>query len=241
MINSWGHTLLTYFTAIFCYLLFWPFIVIGVVFSKDKEKPFLVASWLWYHCLLRAAGVHLTIQGKAHLQGLPEQVLYISNHASYFDIPILGVTLPCGVRFIARDNLFRAPFLGWIMRNAGHVQVDREGGHQVLKTIKSAAKKVKAGTGIIIFPEGERSRDGKIHEFKKGSLLIASLSKAVLVPIALSGTYHIMPRHSWLVRPTQIIVTIGAPVSAYHQTEKPKQSEEEILGELQKTIEAGLQ
>ncbi|MFH1428460.1 MAG: lysophospholipid acyltransferase family protein [Candidatus Margulisiibacteriota bacterium] len=229
-------SLFVYLTAIIGYLFASVLIRCARVFVKDKTRPFLVATLHWAKAVLSSAGVSIKVKNKDNLKDLPKSVVFIANHASYLDIPILAVSLPFGVRFIARENLFRAPFLGWIMRNSSHIPIERKGTKKTLKTMLETAQKVKNGLQVIIFPEGTRSPDGKVRHFKKGSLLIASRAKAAIVPIAISGSHNIMPRHSFFLRPTKVTVTIGNPVEYFSGEKKQDQDEDLILENLRKDI-----
>src|SRR5256885_16809876 len=115
------------------------------------------------------------------------------------DIPIILAALPFQFRFAAKKQLFRYPFLGWHLRRSGHVAIDRENPHAAVKSLRDAAETIKAGTPILIFPEGGTSRDGSIKPFKGGSFMLATRSNAEVVPMTIGGsravlvpkTYHI--------------------------------------------------
>ena len=233
-------TILTILAAIVAYLFVIPIIVLYYPFSKDKNTPFLLATWIWDKAILLAAGIKLTVNGRQHLYNFPPSTIIISNHASYLDIPILGSIFPLNVRFVARENLFRAPFLGWIMRHSGHVAIERKGTRQTLKTMLNTAEKVKHGMPVLIFPEGTRSPDGEIKEFKAGSMLIASRAKAAIIPIAITGSHDIMPRHRFLIQPTSVTVNIGEPILAY-QDENQKVDEDKLLQDLKDRIQGLLE
>jgi len=233
-INILFRTVAVYLGAIVFYILFVPFITIVIFFTKDKESAFLIITLLWERCLLAVAGVKITIKGKENLEGLSSPVVFIANHASYFDIPILNLSLPFGVRFVARDSLFKAPFLGWIMRNSGHFAVDRKGSRKTLKTILEVANQVKKGLSVIVFPEGKRSDDGMIKPFKKGSLFVADRAEALIVPVVISGSYDIMPRNCLFVNPNDIVVNIKKPFDYYACKDRyqVKMDDKEIMQKL---------
>jgi 1-acyl-sn-glycerol-3-phosphate acyltransferase len=192
-----------------------------------------MSTIFWGGNLMKVAGVNITVHGKENIRKLPERVVFISNHASYFDIPILITILPLGCRFVAREDLFRAPFLGWITRNSGHISIERKGTKKTLQTMLKTAEKVKNGLKVIIFPEGSRSPDGQIAEFKKGTLLLATRGDAHIVPIAISGSHKIMAKNKLLVSPTRIKVTIGKAIAPAEFVGK---EESDILADLKDQI-----
>jgi 1-acyl-sn-glycerol-3-phosphate acyltransferase len=89
------------------------------------------------------------------------------------DIPILFVNLPVQFRFVAKRSLFKMPFLGWHLKRSGHIPVDRERPREAMRSLDEAAEKIRAGSSVILFPEGHRSRNGKIGQFKSGSFYLA--------------------------------------------------------------------
>ena len=236
MLKAFLHTILVYTSAVLGYLAAVPYIIVSNIMKKDKSIPFRHATYYWGKSLLKAGDIRLNTDNHDRLKNLPEKVVFVANHASYFDIPILGQVLPFGTRFVARENLFKAPFLGWIMRNSGHISIERKGTKKTLQTIIDTAKKVERGTKVILFPEGTRSIDGELGEFKKGSLLIAKRAKAVIVPVALNGSYNIMPRHSLLIRPTHININVGEPITDYQHTAKDEIDDDIIMKKVHQQI-----
>ena len=234
--NPLLRTILVYLTAIIAYLIAFPFIIVHGLLAKDRSESFLLATRVWCRWVLKAAGITITTHGRQHIPQTP--VVFVANHASYLDIPILAITLPFRVRFVARDNLFRAPFLGWIMRHSAHIPIERKGSKKSLKVLLETAHKVKQGLSVLIFPEGTRSSDGTIGTFKKGSLLIASRAKATIVPIAIKGSHQIMPRHSFFIRPTTVTVTIGEPINYFSAEKTESPDETELLQKLRDQIKA---
>ena len=151
----------------------------------------------------------------------PEQVpagcayVYMSNHQSHLDIPVLYATLPSPtIRMLAKKELFRIPFWGRGLRAAEFVEVDRSNHGRAVQSIEQAAALVRDGVSIYLAPEGTRSRDGRIGPLKKGGFHLALGTGASIVPVAVRGTLEILPRGSKAMQTGRTVhVRIGAPIS----------------------------
>ena len=141
-----------------------------------------------------------------------EAYLFLANHCSYVDIPILMSVIPNNVRFIYKKSMTMLPIFGWAMWAAKYVPIDRSNGREALKSLRRAARFMKQGLSIAIFPEGTRSLDGKTAEFKKGMTVIADEAKCKIVPVSISGTFKILPKNSLMINKGEVRVVFGQPV-----------------------------
>lgn len=137
-------------------------------------------------------------------------VILASNHASYLDPPVVGAGLNRSISYLARESLFRFPALGWLFRQWNAVPVDREGGGA--KGLQIILDRLRAGDGIILFPEGTRTRDGKLQPARSGIGLIVVKSDAPVVPVRVFGTFEAWGRNQKFPRPKAVAVTYGAPL-----------------------------
>lgn len=137
-------------------------------------------------------------------------VILACNHASFLDPPLVGAALKRDINYLARENLFRFPILGTILRSWNVVPVDREGGGA--KGLKTILDRLLAGNGIILFPEGTRTRDGKLQPVRAGIGLTVIKSMAPVVPVRVFGTYQAYGRHLRLPRPYRVAVKFGRPM-----------------------------
>ncbi|HUP23611.1 MAG TPA: lysophospholipid acyltransferase family protein [Thermoanaerobaculia bacterium] len=165
----------------------------------------------WARGLLWCAGVRLEIERQSALPP-EERYVFVSNHQSLFDIPVLLVSVPGSTRFLAKRSLFHIPVFGWAMRVSGFVPVDREDRSRAKEAMDGALRQLQQGRSILLFPEETRSLDGRIREFQRGGFLIALKAKCPLVPVGLSGTRRIQRKGSLLVRPGAVRVRYGTPV-----------------------------
>ena len=176
-----------------------------------SRKPFFwVEHYLWGPGLLWVGGVKLKIEGLENLT-LKEPAIYISNHASYFDIPTLFKGIPIPIYFLAKKELKKVPFLGWAIWAAGMIFIDRSNREAAYKSLKDAGKLIRNGKNILSFPEGTRSVDGKLKTFKKGTFVLALQENIPIVPIGLLHTYDIMPSGSSHIEPGEVLMRIGKP------------------------------
>jgi 1-acyl-sn-glycerol-3-phosphate acyltransferase len=194
-------------------------------FVKDKVKLFQSAASLWARCLLVFSGSKITIIGNDNLpSGTP--CIVVANHQGAADIPILLAYLPVRFRFAIKKELFGIPLFGWYLRQAGYFSVDRESFRSAYKTIEIIIEILKDGKSVLIFPEGTRSKDGTLGKFKRGSLMAALKSGSPIIPVAISGSYKVMPRGTYLVHPAKIKLSIGKPIYIKSEAEYEAKVEE---------------
>lgn len=165
----------------------------------------------WSRTLLRLFGIRTSVSGTENLTPGAHYV-YLANHASYLDIIALGVTIPDDIRFIFKRELARIPFFGWTLSLGPYILIDRADPRNAMASIERAAAQIREGASAVIFPEGTRTQDGKLGGFKRGGVLLATLSGVALVPVAIHGTYGLLSRHDRRVRPGHVHVSIGRPI-----------------------------
>jgi 1-acyl-sn-glycerol-3-phosphate acyltransferase len=158
---------------------------------------------LWSRLILLVSRTKVEVRGTLPPAGT---CVYASNHQSIYDIPILFAAIPRELRIVAKDSLGGVPFVGWHLRLAGHLLVDRRNpGAAILKRMH---RLVAEHTSLIVFPEGTRSRDGRIGRFKGGVFLLAIEHGLPVVPVTVDGSVHVMTRGALTVRPGRVVVTI---------------------------------
>ncbi len=178
--------------------------------SRGRWQHAFARLWSWL--ILTTSGIRTRVEGAENL--VPQKTaIYCANHQSAMDIPILFVNLPVQFRFVAKRSLFKMPFLGWHLKRSGHIPVDRERPREAMRSLDEAAEKIRAGSSVMLFPEGHRSRDGKIGPFKSGSFYLAIQSGVPVVPITLNGTRAVLKPDTYHVRPgqTEMIVHPAIP------------------------------
>jgi len=169
----------------------------------------------------RAFGIRRELAG---WEALPQDLrsgarpaVFIGNHTSLFDPPLMISTLPCNPVFVAKRELARVPFLGWVIWLADFIFIDRRDREAAMASLAEAAVRIRAGQSIVAFPEGTRSRDGNLLPFKKGAFALAFEAGVPVVPFAIRGGPAILPKGTWRVRGGTYRMIMGAPLesSAY--------------------------
>lgn len=159
----------------------------------------------WARLLLRITGVRLERAGAA-LPGADTSCVFVANHASFYDIPILFAAVPRQLRIMAKATLGRVPFIGWHLKRAGHLLVDRERpGAAIFKRMQ---RTLRHGVSLIVFPEGARTLTGELDEFKAGVFMLAIEHKLPIVPLSVAGSRDVMPRDRLMVTPGPVRVTV---------------------------------
>lgn len=166
----------------------------------------------WSALILKTSRIRLDISG---LENIPkdETVIFCANHPSAMDIPILFKCLPVQFRFVAKRSLFNVPFLGWHLWRSGHIPVERDRPHKAMKSLEDAAERVRAGSSVVLFPEGHRSRSGGMGAFKSGSFYLAIKSQKPVIPITISGSRQVLAPDSFHVRPGVVRVVVHPVVA----------------------------
>lgn len=184
--------------------------IIAAWLDPTANIPHLIARY-WARWTLFCANVQVDIEGEENIPDGP--AVYMSNHASNFDVLAILGFLKVQFRWTVKRELFKIPVFGFAMKKCAYIMVDRANHCQALESMRIAAEKIRSGTSIVIFPEGTRSDDDKLQfPFKKGGFHLALESRTQVVPITVSGSYDILPKNSVKVKPGRIGIKIGKPI-----------------------------
>jgi len=206
------HSLLVLVLALLATLLTSILTLTWAVIFRRPADEIQIFGRNWGKFICAVSGVAVSIEGVDNLA--PERnYIFAANHQSQFDIFVLQGFLPYNFRWLAKKELFQVPIWGAAMKKAGYIPVDRSHGRQAVKSLDKAAKRIAEGTSVIIFPEGTRSKDGKLQTFKAGGMVLAIKAGVELVPVAISGTFAILPKGSLMLHPGRVTIRIGRPVN----------------------------
>ena len=139
--------------------------------------------------------------------------VYAVTHASALDIPILYVYLPFQFRIIFKSELLSYPFIGWHLKRSGQVCINQQNPAASIGSIKSALRSLRSGMPLVIFPEGGRTRDGQIQPFLPGAFFLAIKAQADIVPIALIGTFDLLPMNTYHIKCQPLEMRAGEPIT----------------------------
>jgi 1-acyl-sn-glycerol-3-phosphate acyltransferase len=187
---------------------------------------------LWAAALLKASGIRVRVARDAALDPAGNY-LFLPNHQSLFDIPLLLATVPGPVRFLAKRSLFRIPIFGWAMKAGGFIPVDRKERGSARESFQAAVAQLATGTSVVIFPEGTRSLTAELLPFERGGFLMALKSGLPLVPVGIRGGLAIQRRGNFAIRPGVLEIAYGAPIRA---EEFGLRRKGELMGEVQRRV-----
>jgi 1-acyl-sn-glycerol-3-phosphate acyltransferase len=184
-------------------------VIAGLVSSRVAAR----VAHLWGRTCLMLLGVPVLVDGLERI-GPGERYVIMANHESSLDILVLLAAIPSSVepRFLAKKSLFRVPFLGWAMRSAGFIPVDRDDRSTAAATLARSLEVVHQGGSPLVFPEETWTSDGRLLPFARGGFVVALKSALSILPVGLEGPRLVLPPGKGVVRPQPVIVRIGRPI-----------------------------
>lgn len=206
--------------------------ILFLVILRGSAQKAQVLPRTWAKIILAASGVKVKVEGMNNIdKGRP--YIFAANHQSQFDIFAMQGCFAFDFRWLAKKELFQIPLFGRAMQLAGYISIDRSHGREALKSLNEAAERIAAGTSVILFPEGTRSLDGKLHDFKSGGMVLAIKSGVPLVPVGISGTYEILPKGRLLAKPGHVIIRVGKPIET---RQFPASQKHELAAKIQSEV-----
>lgn len=186
--------------------------IIGCFTGPQRFFSYYPAKvWAQVVCLLNF--VRVRVHGRSNIDRRTSYV-FVANHQGAFDIFSIYGYLGHQFKWMMKIALRKIPFVGYSCYKAGHIYVDRSSPAAVRQTIETAEQRLRGGMSVVVFPEGSRSRNGRIGTFKRGAYFLATEFNLPVVPVTIDGAYRVMPRHAKLPRPGRIDLTIHRPIAA---------------------------
>lgn len=210
----WLNGFIAIHTIVFC---LWSILL--SLFDSSGRIPHIYGAAPWARIILWVCGVKVTVGGLEKVDAKVPRI-YLSNHQSYFDIFALLGFLPVNFKFILKQELMRIPLFGFTMRRAGYIGVDREDARKALKSLRVAAERLENGASLVVFPEGTRSKDGRLQSFKRGGFRLAVKSGFDVVPVAIINSRNIVPKGSLRITKGTFTMNIGSPISVAGYSKK---------------------
>lgn len=198
--------------------------ILSILFDRSGNL-FHKTAKLYARGVLSISGVQIKVEGLNTID-FSRNYVYISNHASQFDIPALIAGIPDQIRLVYKKELEKIPFFGWGLKYGNtYISINRVKGSEAIQSLDEAANKIRSGASVVLFAEGTRSPDGKLQPFKRGPFMLAVCSGVPIVPVTIIGSYNVLPKHSMYIKPGIIKLILSQPI------EPPKASgrESEIL------------
>jgi 1-acyl-sn-glycerol-3-phosphate acyltransferase len=206
----WWRTVFYLIPAIAVYTVVLGTLSIASSFLGGRGRFAHGCARLWSRLILVTTGVRVDVEGLERLTPGTTYV-FVSNHQSIYDIPVIFWSLPYQIRIIAKESLGSFPFLGWHLRRTGHLLVDRRNPDRS-RILRRWRQLLAEGLSLIIFPEGTRSADGRVARFKGGSFLLAIEAGLPVVPLSISGTRLVMTKGHVTTRPGSARLVVHAPI-----------------------------
>lgn len=185
-------------------------LICGLWDGSGRQQHAVARVWANTLLLISLSPVTLIGREKLHLH---EVAVYASNHLSYYDTPVLFAKLPFQFRILAKQSLWKVPFVGWYLNRSGQVPVDANSGRSAIAGLLRGVKTLEQGLPLVIFPEGGRAADGRMTPFQAGAAFMAIKAQVPLVPLALIGTYELLPIHVYHLTPRPLKIVVGEAIS----------------------------
>jgi 1-acyl-sn-glycerol-3-phosphate acyltransferase len=179
-----------------------------------------ITRHIWAKGLLKIVGGSVKVIHPENLD-LTKSYIYVANHSSHFDIPILFSVIDTPIYFIAKKEIKYIPFFGWACSAVGMIWIDRKNKQKAQQSMLKAGEQIKNGKPIITFPEGTRSKDGKVNLFKRGAFIMAKNCDLDIMPICIINSRPLNPPKKFSFRPAKVTVIFGEPIPIADYKEVP--------------------
>lgn len=195
--------LITFITAVVT-------IVATAVGGNDRFWGYWPAH-VWSRIVCRMAWVKVEVRGRENIDK-DTSYIFVCNHQGAFDIWAIYGYLNHNFKWLMKKSLEKIAFVGYACKRSGHVFVDSNSLQSIKDTIDKARHQLKGGMSLVIFPEGTRTKTGKMGDFKRGAFMLAGEFRLPVVPLSINGAYNVMPKDSYIPKPGTIILTIHKPI-----------------------------
>ncbi len=219
--------------AVFAVTAVYSVLVILHMVLWRNHDVFYVYARSWSKLLLKLCRIQVHTVGIHNLSGTGRYI-YVANHASLFDIPVILVAVPDNIRIMYKHELERIPIFGWCLKISPFIAINRNRGKQASDVLDTVAETLGTGTSVLVFPEGTRSEDGSVGPFRRGAFSLAVRSKRALVPLAITGTAKILPKGASSISGGRVTVVIGSQIST--ETTYSREQEKELMATVRDII-----
>jgi 1-acyl-sn-glycerol-3-phosphate acyltransferase len=219
-------------------LIWFYTVVLGIIslpvtLLPNRERALHGFSRTWSWLIMKTIFSPVKVTGLENLDPSEPHVFAV-NHASALDIPVLYVYLPFLFRIAFKSELLSYPIVGWHLKRSGQVCIDQQNPSRSISSIRAALKGLKAGLPLVIFPEGGRTPDGEIKPFLPGAFFLAIKAQVDIVPVALIGTYELLPMNTYHIKCRPLEMRVGKPISTAGLAPRDLES---LSGKVQKELE----
>ncbi len=181
----------------------------GLWDKSGRQQHFIARLWARTLLVLSFSPVTIVHREKLHAH---ETAVYASNHLSYMDTPVLFARLPFQFRILAKQSLWKTPFIGWYLHRSGQVPVDSKSPRSLVASLSRGVATLKHGLPLVLFPEGGRAATGRLQSMMSGCAYMAIKAQVPLIPLTLIGTYELLPIHVYALHPRPLKIIVGDPI-----------------------------
>jgi 1-acyl-sn-glycerol-3-phosphate acyltransferase len=181
----------------------------GLWDKSGRQQHGIAHLWARTLLLISFSPVRIIGSEKLHEHGT---AVYASNHLSYMDTPVLFAKLPFQFRILAKQSLWKVPFIGWYLNRSGQVPVDTKSSRSLIASLNRGVNTLKQGLPLVLFPEGGRAATGQLQAMMSGCAYMAIKAQVPLIPLTLVGTYELLPIHVYALYPRPLLIVVGDPI-----------------------------
>ena len=213
--HGWGSRLRSYFILdplIWIYTVIFGIAATLASFFGDRERILHSFARAWSQLIMKTIMSPVKVTGLDRVD-IARPHVYAVSHASALDIPVLYTYLPFQFRIVFKSELLSYPIIGWHLSRSGQICINQQEPRKSVGSIRTALKDLKRGTPLVIFPEGGRTPDGEIKPFMPGAFFFAIKAQVDIVPIALVGTYELLPMNTYHIKCRPLEMRVGDPIS----------------------------
>lgn len=191
--------------------LFFATLELIVIALRKDDRIFHALARGWARTSLFICGLKVRVRGLENLD-MTGNYVYVSNHASMFDIPAILATIPDQIRILYKKELNWIPIFGWGLKYGSYIAIDRRRSSDAMKSLEEAADKIRTGASALLFAEGTRTLDGKLQPFKRGAFNLAVRAGVPVVPLTINGSYKLLPKRSIVVHSGEVELILETPI-----------------------------
>ena len=213
--------------------MFFATLELIVIIVKKNDRVFHALARGWARSTLRICGVKVHVRGLEKVD-MKRNYVYVSNHASMFDIPAIIASIPDQIRIVFKKELHWIPIFGWGLKYGSYISIDRSRGPAAMKSLEAAVEKITTGASVLLYAEGTRTLDGRLQTFKRGAFNLAVKAGVPVVPLTVNGSFKLLPKRSIAIQPGNVELVLESPIEI---TGNGKETELLLMEEVRRAIE----
>lgn len=191
--------------------MFFATLELIVILFKKNDRVFHALARGWARSTLKICGVKVHVRGLEKVD-MKRNYVYVSNHASMFDIPAIIASIPDQIRIVFKKELHWIPIFGWGLKYGSYISIDRSRGPAAMKSLEEAVEKIRTGASVLLYAEGTRTLDGKLQTFKRGAFNLAVKAGVPVVPLTVNGSFTLLPKRSVVIHPGEVGLVLESPI-----------------------------